>query len=100
MQSGLLKPGDYAQVSMGLPGAAAMLRLPASALMFRAAGLQVATWDATNRIVMKPITIGTDLGTWSSSPRAQPPGPGGEQSAGFPGRWRQGTGSRQCGLNH
>lgn len=62
-QSGLLKPGDYAQVSMGLPGASAHLRLPASALMFRAEGLRVATVDANNRVVMKPISIETDLGT-------------------------------------
>ena len=62
-QSGLLKPGDYAQVSLGMPGVAVMLRLPASALMFRAAGLQVATLGPQNRIVMKSITIGTDLGT-------------------------------------
>jgi hypothetical protein len=31
--------------------------------MFRAAGLEVATLGADNRIVMKPITIATDLGT-------------------------------------
>jgi RND family efflux transporter MFP subunit len=62
-QDGLLKPGGFAQVSLGLPGASAMLRLPASALMFRAAGLQVATLGPGDRIVMKPITIGTDLGT-------------------------------------
>jgi hypothetical protein len=40
-----------------------MLRLPASALIFRAAGLEVATVGANNRVVMKPITIATDLGT-------------------------------------
>jgi len=62
-REGLLKPGGYAQVSLGVPGAAALLRLPASALMFRAAGLEVATLGRQNRIVMKPITIGTDLGT-------------------------------------
>lgn len=62
-QSRLLKPGGYAQVSLGIPGVAAMLRLPASALMFRAAGLQVATLGPQNRIVMKSITIATDLGT-------------------------------------
>jgi multidrug efflux system membrane fusion protein len=62
-QGGLLKPGGYAQVSLGLPGKALMLRLPASALMFRAAGLQVATLGPRNRIAMKSITIGTDLGT-------------------------------------
>jgi membrane fusion protein, multidrug efflux system len=62
-QSGLLKPGGYAQVSLGMPGAGAMLRLPASALMFRAAGLQVAILGLQDRIVMKSVTIGTDLGT-------------------------------------
>jgi RND family efflux transporter MFP subunit len=60
---GLLKPGDYAQVSMRLPGGSAHLRLPASALMFRAEGLRVATVSANDRIVMKPVTIETDLGT-------------------------------------
>jgi multidrug efflux system membrane fusion protein len=62
-QAGLLKPGDYAQVSMGLPGQGTHLRLPASTLMFRAEGLRVATVGANNRIVMKPISIETDLGT-------------------------------------
>lgn len=61
---GLLKPGAYAEVSMSVPmNATANLRLPASALMFRAAGLQVATVGPDNHVVMKPITIGTDLGT-------------------------------------
>ncbi len=58
-----LKPGDNVQVSMELPKGRAALRLPASALMFRAAGLEVATLGGNSRIVMKPITIGTDLGT-------------------------------------
>jgi RND family efflux transporter MFP subunit len=58
-----LKPGSYAQVSMTLPGGGGGLRLPASTLMFRAAGLQVATLGSGDKIVMKPITIGTDQGT-------------------------------------
>lgn len=61
--NGLLKPGDYAQVSMGLPQGQSLLRLPASALMFRATGLQVATLGSNDRIVMKRVRIGTDLGT-------------------------------------
>ena len=60
---GFLKPGEFAQVSMSLPSGMAMLRLPSSALMFRASGLQVATLGRDSRIVMKPIVIGTDLGT-------------------------------------
>jgi multidrug efflux system membrane fusion protein len=61
--SGLLKPGDYVQVSMGLPGTGTHLRLPASALMFRSEGLRVATVSPGNRILMKPVSIETDLGT-------------------------------------
>jgi RND family efflux transporter MFP subunit len=61
--AGLLKPGDYAEVKMTLPHAATHLVLPASALMFRAVGLQVATLGPNNRVVMKPISIDTDMGT-------------------------------------
>ena len=60
---GLLKPGGYATVSMTSPQAGGTLRLPASALMFRASGLQVATLGKDNRIVMKSITVGTDQGS-------------------------------------
>jgi len=60
---GLLKPGDYAEVSMTLSKGHTQLRLPASALLFRAAGLQVATVTPDNRIVMKKVSIGTDFGT-------------------------------------
>ena len=61
---GLLKPGDYAQVSMGLPpGRATTLQLPASALVFRAEGLQVATVAPDNRVIMKNVSIATDFGT-------------------------------------
>jgi RND family efflux transporter MFP subunit len=63
-KDGLLKPGGYAQVSMmGTPGHDAALQLPASALLYRAAGLAVATLGPGDRVVMKPIAIGTDLGT-------------------------------------
>lgn len=62
-RAGLLKPGGFANVSMDLPGQNRALRLPASALMFRADGLRVATVGPHDQIVMKPITIQTDLGT-------------------------------------
>ncbi|HVV27104.1 MAG TPA: efflux RND transporter periplasmic adaptor subunit [Rhizomicrobium sp.] len=61
-RNGLLKPGAFAQVDMSLPAGSAALRLPASALMFRSAGLQVATVGPDDRVTMKPISIGTDLG--------------------------------------
>jgi RND family efflux transporter MFP subunit len=61
--AGLLKPGSFANVSMTLAGQNRALSLPASALMFRAEGLRVATLGTDDRIVMKPITIQSDLGT-------------------------------------
>jgi RND family efflux transporter MFP subunit len=59
---GLLKAGAFVQVAMSLPAGSDTLRLPASALMFRSAGLQVATLGRNDRVTMKPISIGTDLG--------------------------------------
>jgi len=61
--AGLLKPGGFANVSMSLPGQSNALRLPASALMFRADGLRVATIGPDDRVVTKPISLRTDLGT-------------------------------------
>jgi RND family efflux transporter MFP subunit len=61
--SGALKPGDYVQADFQLPVSANDIRVPASALIFRGAGLRVATVDANDRIVMKPIGIARDLGT-------------------------------------
>ena len=62
-REGLLKPGSFAQVNLTIPGMVTMLQLPASALIFRAAGLQVATVDPKGHVTMKPITVGVDLGT-------------------------------------
>jgi RND family efflux transporter MFP subunit len=61
-QSGALKPGDYAQVSFGLPPAAGTIRLPASALMFRPKGMAVATVGPNSHVVMKYVTVARDLG--------------------------------------
>ena len=57
-----LQPGDYAQVKITLPAQDQDLGLPSSALMFRDNGMQVATLGPDNRVVIKPITIGRDLG--------------------------------------
>ena len=93
----LLKPGDYAQVSMALPNGRAHLRLPASALMFRADGLQVATCgreqprgdeaDHHRDRSGHQVVVASGL-------VAQ--GPGGGQSAGFAGQWRSGAGGRRA----
>jgi RND family efflux transporter MFP subunit len=60
-----LLPGGYAEVDFKLPGAAdpSAFKLPANVLLFRGAGTQVATVDAQNRIVLKPVTIGRDYGS-------------------------------------
>jgi multidrug efflux system membrane fusion protein len=62
--AGQLKPGDYAQVRFALPVSATSLRVPASVLMFRHDGVEVATLGANGRVAMKPITIGQDNGAF------------------------------------
>ena len=59
---GALQPGGYAEVKFPLPAGADGIRVPATALMFRAEGMQVATLDANSRIKLKTITIARDLG--------------------------------------
>jgi RND family efflux transporter MFP subunit len=60
-----LLPGAYAEVDFRLPAATAghRFRLPANSLLFRGDGVQVATVDAQQRVLMKPVTIGRDYGS-------------------------------------
>jgi RND family efflux transporter MFP subunit len=60
---GALKPGDYAQVKFDLPAETDAIRAPASALMFRDAGMSVAVLGPDNQVAIKPVTISRDLGT-------------------------------------
>jgi RND family efflux transporter MFP subunit len=60
---GDLQPGTYAEVHFKLPDSPDTLRLPTSALLFRQDGLKVATVGSDDRISLKPVTIGRDLGT-------------------------------------
>ena len=60
---GEIFPGSYAEVHFKLPVNAASLRLPANTVLFRTAGLQVATVDADSRIHLKSIREGRDFGT-------------------------------------
>jgi len=62
--SGSVMPGDYANVQLDLPADVAAVRIPASALIFRSSGLQVASVDANNRVGMRSITVKRDLGPW------------------------------------
>ena len=59
---GALQPGAYAEVKFPLPAGANGIRVPATALMFRDEGMQVATVDATNHVKLKTVTIARDLG--------------------------------------
>jgi RND family efflux transporter MFP subunit len=55
-------PGAYAEVHFKLPANAESLRLPANTVLFRSAGLQVATIDKQKRVKLKTIVQGRDFG--------------------------------------
>lgn len=59
---GLLEPGTYSQVSLKIPGTEPVLLVPTSALLFREHGLEVAVVTADNRIALKRISVGCNLG--------------------------------------
>jgi RND family efflux transporter MFP subunit len=56
-------PGAYAEVHFKLPASAASLRLPANTVLFRAAGLQVATVDGQDHVKLKSVVQGRDFGS-------------------------------------
>jgi RND family efflux transporter MFP subunit len=60
---GELFPGAYAEVHFKLPGNAKTLRVPATALVFRAAGLQIATVVQGNQVKLHSVSQGRDFGT-------------------------------------
>jgi RND family efflux transporter MFP subunit len=60
--SGELMPGAFANTRVELPDNMKSLSIPASTLIFDQKGLHVATVDANNKVVLKPVTISRDLG--------------------------------------
>jgi RND family efflux transporter MFP subunit len=60
---GLLQPGAYAEVEFDLPSNPHVVSIPTSALLFRRHGLKVATLGRDDRVKLKAITLGRDLGT-------------------------------------
>ena len=62
-KNGELFPGAYAEVHFKLPGNAQTIRVPATALVFRAAGLQVAAVEQGGVVKLHTITQGRDFGT-------------------------------------
>ncbi|MCG7652833.1 efflux RND transporter periplasmic adaptor subunit [Alteromonas sp. Cnat2-8] len=61
-QEGLLMPGGYAKIRVTLESPAPVITIPASALIFNAQGLLVATVNEENEIIIKPISLSRDLG--------------------------------------
>ena len=59
---GLLQPGAYAQVTFQLPTDPNVLRIPTSALVFREQGLQVATLGPGDKVELKSVKLGRNLG--------------------------------------
>jgi membrane fusion protein, multidrug efflux system len=60
---GALLPGSFGQVRVSLRTAQRGLSLPVNALLYRPQGLQVATVDAQERVLLKTIKAGRDFGT-------------------------------------
>ncbi|MDI3260001.1 MAG: efflux RND transporter periplasmic adaptor subunit [Sinobacteraceae bacterium] len=60
---GELLPGAYAEVHFHLAPVAGSLRLASNTLLFRPAGMQVATVDHDDRVRLKTLTLGRDFGT-------------------------------------
>ena len=59
--SGELLPGSYAEVHLKLPATGNAVHLPVNTLLFRSAGMQVATIE-NGKAKLKNITIGRDYG--------------------------------------
>jgi RND family efflux transporter MFP subunit len=60
--AGEMMPGDYASIHLQIAAAPHVLSVPSSALIFDAKGLSIATVDAHDRVLLKPVSIARDLG--------------------------------------
>jgi RND family efflux transporter MFP subunit len=61
--AGEMMPGDYASINLQVAPAGRVLSVPASALIFDAKGLSIATVDSSQRVRLKPVAIARNLGT-------------------------------------
>jgi membrane fusion protein, multidrug efflux system len=57
-----LWPGTYVDVTFQVPSDPKILTMPEDALIFRAAGTQVAVVDGDNRVHLRNVTLGQNLG--------------------------------------
>jgi RND family efflux transporter MFP subunit len=60
--NGALMPGDYADATLKVAADSHGVSIPASALIFRAKGTQVATLDSAGHVHLREIHIAMDLG--------------------------------------
>jgi RND family efflux transporter MFP subunit len=61
--TGALLPGAYAEIHFKIPTETSNYLLPVNTLIFRSAGLQVATVKGGNRVELIPVSLGQDFGT-------------------------------------
>jgi RND family efflux transporter MFP subunit len=61
--SGELRPGSYVEVHLQLPSSVTTFTLPVNVVIFKAAGMQVATVKDGKTIALIPITPGRNFGT-------------------------------------
>jgi RND family efflux transporter MFP subunit len=62
-RDGVLQPGSFVEVHFELPANEEVLRVPASALIFRRNQPEVAAVGPDDRVTLKAIEVGRDLGT-------------------------------------
>jgi multidrug efflux pump subunit AcrA (membrane-fusion protein) len=60
--NGELFPGSYTEVHFQVPPAANVVRIPATALIFRGDGLLVATPTPDSHVELKEVKVGRDFG--------------------------------------
>jgi RND family efflux transporter MFP subunit len=61
--AGQMMSGDYASIHLQVAPVAHVLSVPASALIFDAQGLSIATLDSGERVRLKPVSVARDLGS-------------------------------------
>jgi membrane fusion protein (multidrug efflux system) len=59
---GKLWPGAFTEVQFHIPANPNTLRIPSTALIFGTNGMRVAAVDANNKVVLKTVRLGRDLG--------------------------------------
>ena len=59
---GKLWPGAFAEVQFHVPAAPSTLLVPTTALVFGRHGMEVAKVDASNKVMLVPVTVGRNLG--------------------------------------